>query len=216
MSKIKITTIILGSLLGVVILVSCVNILQNGFGPKNIAPEKIIGKALAETTADDVLKLSKSDFVQLFYSLPAPSLDELKGEYRAANLPAGVMAASVQFYTDHFFGPGHWTGKAFRPVKEGSGEGYNIFTSGEKNAPVVKRTRKIDTHVGKSAFDEKDSYHLVYRKYNSFPVDSMCDELRRLNDKLYVGLGYMDAGGGSINPSPFIVYGSPQPFKGAD
>jgi len=216
MQKTKKVLIGSGIALVLVLLVSGINVFQNGFGSKNLSPEKILNKPLNEITREDVLNLSKSDFVQLFYSLPAPAVDDLKGEYKAANLPAGIMAASVQFYTDHFFGPGKWTGKAFRSINGKKGEGYNIFSEKKDGTLVRNRTRKIDTHVGPSAFDEKDSYHLIYGKYNTFPVDSMCDELRRLNENLYVGLGYMAAGGGSINPSPFIVYGEPGPWVGAN
>jgi len=212
MKKYKKLLTTLGVTLVLVFLVSGINVMQNGFGSENLDPEKILNKALIDVTREDVLKLSKSDFVQLFYALPAPAIDELNGEYKAVNLPAGIMAASVQFYTDHFFGPGKWTGKAFRSIDGKKGEGYNIFSKKKDGTLVRNRTRKIDTHVGPSVFDENNSYHLIYGKYNSFPVDSMCDELRRVNKNIYVGLGYMAAGGGSINPSPFIVYGEPGPW----
>lgn len=197
-------------------LVTCINILQNGFGPEKGSPEDIVKKSLEQVTHEDILELSKKEFVQLYYRLRAPAISDLQGEYRAMNLPAGIMAGAVEFYTSHFFGPGKWVGKAFRPIAEKQGEGYNIFFDDEqKEGKKRMRTRKIDTRIKKSAYDEHDSLHLVYEKYNSFPVDSMCDELRQVNQHLYIGLGHMAIGGGDINPSPFIVFGEPAPWVGA-
>ncbi len=196
-------------------LVTCVNILQNGFGPEKGSAGDILQKSLEKATHEDILKLSKKEFVQLFYRLRAPAIRDLQGEYRAMNLPSGIMAGAVEFYTSHFFGPGKWVGKAFRPVGDKGGEGYNIFLAEENGAEKRSRTRKIDTRIKKSAYDEKDSLHLIYEKYNSFPVDSMCDELRRVNKNLYIGLGHMAIGGGDINPSPFIVFGTPESWVGA-
>ena len=192
-----------------------INILQNSFGYKGESAEAIMGKKMAEVTVEDIKKLSKSRFLQLYYSLPAPEINDLNGEYLAANLPSGIMAAGVDFYTDHFFGPGKWTGKAFRPVDAKKGTGYNIFSSTGDDGKIIKtRTRRIDTYVGKSAYDERDSYHLDYSPYNSFPVDSMHDELRKVNDHLFIGVGHMAAGGGSINPSPFMIFGEPASWVG--
>jgi hypothetical protein len=42
----------------------------------------------------------------------------------------------------------------------------------------------------------------------------MRDELRKINPTLFIGMGYMPIGGGSINPGPFVVYGNPSPWLG--
>ena len=69
------------------------------------------------------------------------------------------------------------------------------------------------TKLGK---DGKFSFKIDYRMFNSGSVKSMRDELRRINENLYIGAGYMGLGGGSINPAPFALIGPPTPFKGAD
>jgi len=56
----------------------------------------------------------------------------------------------------------------------------------------------------------------VYRAYNGGLVHSMHDEIRKINDTLYMGMGYMAAGGGSINPAPFILYEKPSAWVGPD
>ncbi|MCU0820982.1 MAG: hypothetical protein MUC95_00725, partial [Spirochaetes bacterium] len=37
-----------------------------------------------------------------------------------------------------------------------------------------------------------------------------------INDRLYIGLGYLTWNGGIYNPSPFVLYGDPAPWVGPD
>ena len=155
--------------------------------------------------------------MQLFYAAPAPDFSSLKGEYRAETLPVGIMAFAADFFTHHFFGPGHWEGKAFFPLAQNKGWGYNLFSVSDKNGKLyMARERKMDTFIGRSEIDDKDSFHLLYKAYNGGMVNSMHDEIRKINDTLYICMGYMAAGGGSINPAPFILYGKPSDWVGPD
>ncbi|MCK7466717.1 MAG: hypothetical protein MZU91_00265 [Desulfosudis oleivorans] len=54
--------------------------------------------------------------MQLFHAAPAPDFASMNGEYRAELLALGVLAPGAAYYTHHFFGPGHWDGKAFFPL----------------------------------------------------------------------------------------------------
>jgi hypothetical protein len=44
----------------------------------------------------------------------------------------------------------------------------------------------------------------------------MRDEIRMINDNLYIGMGHMALGGGSINPAPFLLIGPPAKWIGLD
>jgi hypothetical protein len=148
--------------------------------------------------------------MQLFYAAPAPEFSSMNGQYRAKILSVGVMAFATDFFTHHFFGPGRWEGKAFFPFETARGWGYNLFAvTGDGEEPAISRTRRMDTYVGKSNIDDRDSFHLNYSPHNSGLVGSMHDEIRKINDQLFLGMGYMAAGGGSINPAPFVLYGKP-------
>jgi len=178
---------------------------------------RALGVPAHKATINDIRKLSKAEVFQLFYASPAPALADLKGEYKAFTLPVGIMASSADFYTHHFFGPGRWEGKAFTTLEKDKAWGYNIFSKKDKDGKVVlSRTRKMNTYIGASTIDDKLSYHLDYSPYNSGTVHSMHDELRRINDNLYIGMGHMALGGGSINPAPFVVVGPPEKWVGAD
>lgn len=200
----------------ILLAVNIINILQNGGGPKGRSMTDILGKKPEEARLEDITRLSKAEFKQLFHAAHCPALTDFNGEYQAMNHPSGIMAFGVNVYTEHFFGPGKWIGKAFSPVQPDRGTGYNIFMKTDKNGRVlITRTRKISTFIARSAYDGRDSFHLDYSPHNSFLVHSMRDELRKVNEGLSIGFGSMAAGGGTINPSPFIVYGPPRPWVGA-
>jgi hypothetical protein len=197
------------------VAISGINILQKGGGYKGETIRDILGKDPEQATSQDCLRLTKARFMQLFYAAACPELDELKGEYIALNHPGGILAPGVQIYTDNFFGPGKWVGKAFMPLAPGKGHGYNIFQrTGGDGKPVFTRGRRINTSIGKSEYDGMNSYKLNYAEYNGGLVHSMRDELRRINANLYVGLGCMASGGGAINPSLFIVQGPAKEWIG--
>jgi len=113
----------------------------------------------------------------------------------------------------------HWQGKAFMPQSENSGHGYNIFTQKKSNGnESTLRTRKMKTWVGPTTIgkNNNDSFHLDYSPFNSGVVHSMHDEIRQVNQDLYICAGYMALGGGPINPGPFVLIGPPSPWVGAD
>ena len=213
MKALKNILIVVVVLVFVSVVVTGINIFQKGGQYDGRSMEKILGVPPERATIDDIKKLSKAEVFQLFYAASEPSFQELKGEYIAATIDVGIMATSAGYYTHHFFGPGHWEGKAFYPFEKNKGYGYNIFKdAGGK----IYRTRKMDTEIGPSDQDGKSAFKLNYGAYNSGTVRSMRDELRKINDNLFLGLGSMALGGGSINPAPFVVMGPAKEWVGVD
>ncbi len=194
-----------------------INIFQKG-GPYDGRPmEEILGRPPSQAVLRDIEQLEKPEVMQLFFAARVPELSNMKGEYKAVTLGVGVLAPAVDFYTHHLFGPGHWEGKAFCPTGENRGRGYNLFSVKDENKdPVKARARRIVTFVGPSNIDGKTSFHLEYRTHNRGLVKTMQDEIRRINDRLFIGMGHMAVGGGAMNPAPFVLYGKPAPWVGAD
>lgn len=217
MKKFKILIIFLGIITLLNGVLMGINILQKGIGGyKGESMKTIIGVDPASATIDDLKKLDKSQIFQLFYAAPAPKFTSMKGEYKAETLPLGIMAVSADFFTHNFFGPGHWEGKAFFPFEKVKGWGYNLFKVSKEKKDSIVRTRKMNTYVGKSTIDDRNSFHLDYSPYNGGLVHSMHDEIRKVNDRLFICMGHMAAGGGSINPAPFVLLGEPSPWVGPD
>ena len=217
MKALKIILVVIAALVVVQLALTGINILQKGGAYKGQTMEQILGVVPAKATVNDIEKLDKAALFQLFYAAPAPKYGEMKGEYSGQTIPLGVLALSADVYTHNFFGPGRWLGKSVFPFEKDKGWGYNMFSCKGKDGKVqVFRTRKMNTYIGKSPIDGKDSFHLDYSPYNSGTVHSMHDELRKINDNIFLGMGYMLLGGGSINPAPFLISGPVAKWVGVD
>ena len=199
------------------VLLAAINVMQNGFGGwDGSSMDEILGVPAENATPEDLQKLSKSEVMQLFYAADTPEFTGTKGEYRAKMLSIGILSFIGDYYAHHLMGPGHWEAKAFFPFEKDKGWGYNLFTVKKDGDSGIVRTMKMDTSVGKSRFDEKDSFHLIYKAYNKGRNNSMRDEIRKINDKLYIGLGYVSWNLGKLNPSSFLLYGDPDQWIGPD
>jgi hypothetical protein len=214
MKKILIVAIIV--ILSMIVLTT-IHILQNGScKPDGRTIEKIFGMPADQASYEQIEKLSKSDIMQLFYAATAPKFTEMKGEYRAKLVSTGILFPVANFYAHHLMGPGHWEAKAFFPFESDKGWGYNLFTINQRGKTEIVRTMKMDTYVGKSRFDDKDSFHLVYKAYNTGLNHTMRDEVRKINDRLYIGMGCLAWNMGTLNPVPFLLYGPPDSWVGPD
>ena len=198
-------------------LLTVMNVMQNGFGGwDGRSMDDILGVPAEKASPEDVGELSKSDLMQLFHAADAPAFTKVRGEYKARLVSVGILSFVNDYYAHHLMGPGHWEAKAFFPFEEDKGWGYNLFTVGKDADSRIVRTMKMDTSAGRSRFDEKDSFHLVYKAYNKGRNNSMRDEVRRINDRLFIGLGYVSWSLGKWNPSFFLLYGEADPWVGPD
>lgn len=159
------------------------------------------------TTANELLRLSYADACGLFRSLPAPTVAEMRGEYRAELLDQGRPAYLwLALWVVHL--KGLWIAKAFTPESADGGHGYNVFVIGGR---VVRGTR-MRTHVGPSRYDGQPSYHLDYSAYKGGLLGTMRDEIRKVADGLYLGMGAVGYTRWMRRPSPFILEGPVAPF----
>lgn len=131
-------------------------------------------------------RMSVAELLQLFGALPAPALAELNGEYRARLLRQPTLLARLggRLAVSNPLAP--WRCKAFRPVSEQEGRGYNTF---ECFGRILQRF-PMQTLIAPSRFDGKPAYQLVYRRYHSLcGVIHMVDEVRHLAPGRYLGIG---------------------------
>ena len=175
--------------------------------------EQILGRPATGLTLHEVLQLDHRRVLQLFHAASCPGMAELDGEYRAVSHPAGPWAVPARLFLEHWFGPGRWVGKAFQPRSATSGFGYNLFADAG-TATSFRRGRKLETGLAPSAFDGRDSFHLDYKGDNRGAFTLMHDELRKVNDDLYLGLGYLRLPAGRHFSSAFVIYGPPMPWVG--
>ena len=142
---------------------------------------------------DDLLELDSEELAELYRNASTPTIAELDGDYRGRMLavpPAGraLQALSRQWAgSDYFF---VWQGKSFQPLADEVGRGVNRL--------LVDRLHRYPflTRVKPSAFGEFDAVELDYDlPENPFFIRAIRDEIRRLDDGLYLGQAYVRLGG---------------------
>lgn len=204
---ISIIFISLAAIFGLLAILILIHILQTGIsGWKGKSVEKIIGKPVISIELDDIKNLSKAKLTQLFYAANPPELDTLNGEYSGSLAHVGAAFFMGSFFTYFIYGNmDRWVGKGFEKSKGKKGRGYNLFES-RKDSKLIIRKRKIATYIAKSSLDKKNSCFLDYSPYNSGLVHIFRDELRRINNTLFIGVGYLTFPGGSKVNFPFFLY----------
>lgn len=152
---------------------------------------------------EKLLALTQAEGIALWRTLPAVPMAEMNGHYMGLGPDAKDVAYQkgyAKFMFDETSPRGYWLGKAFRPLTETTGEGYNRwrFTGGK-----VDRNLRMATRMGPSLIDGKPSYILDYSAFN--PRSTLVDELRKLDDFVYLGAATTDAGNGKRNPPDFFI-----------
>lgn len=141
-------------------------------------------------TNEKLASLGTNKLKDLFMSLPAPTIDEINGEYKAFYIGADngpisnliwEISANWNLYS------GKWYGKSFKPTSEMTGYGFNNM----KKFGMHVRRWPMKTKIGTSVYDKKDVYELDYSYYYSAAgIVSMKDEIRKVQDGLYLGIGH--------------------------
>ena len=175
--------------------------------------DEILSLPVENATIEDLEELSRYDTFQLYYAADTPLFSAVEGEYNAKVIPPYDLS---NIYDPDNLGPGYWVGKAFLPLDVNTGRGYNLFTVEEGGQTTIIRTMQMDTYMDVSRFDDKDSLHLVYSAYNEGLNHSMHDDIRKINDELFLGLGTVSWSLDTLNPMPFAVNGIPDPWVGPD
>ena len=147
-----------------------------------------------------------------FGTLSAPDFSEMKGEYRATLLDQGCpFFGAFNLAVLNNPGNGFWMGKAFTPLGENSGHGYNMFF--RKGKIVRKFCMKTD--LAPSRWDGKKSFRLTYVVYNSLcGWVGMEDEVRKVDEGIYLGIGVY--GPFRHTPLAFLLEGPTAGFARAD
>ncbi len=190
---------------------------------------------------EDLLNLNRKQLMELFFQLEAPSMSEMRGEYRAFLLDSGHIVNMFLARLYLHFTWGNWQHKAFEPLDRAHGHGYNTFIATQSklyenyfaavfmkiaglacslfrlnNPRRMARIMLNKTSIVVSVFDGRPSFQLSYRDYNTFFTNTMTDEVRKVNDNLFLGIGRLTVTFGKFNPMPFVMIGPPDPWVGPD
>mgnify|MGYP000849098343 CR=1 FL=1 len=158
----------------------------------------------------DVLRLNDRELLELFMTLEAPTIEEMNGEYAATLLALPMRPARATASPYGLLYPGHWLTKAFRPVSDQRGRGYNSFRHFGR---IVQRFPML-TLVAPSRYDGRPAYTLVYRAFKSYcGFLHMVDEVRRLDACNYLSIGTLGFSAAARHiHCPFLLTGPIAPY----
>lgn len=165
-------------------------------------------------TVATIRQMAVPDLMALFSRLDAPALTEMNGEFAAQLLKQPTLAATLAGYAAVYnpFLLGVWLCKAFRPVSETQGRGYNTFQLSGRTVQHFP----MQTLIAPSRYDGKPAYTLVYRAFQSRCGDiHMVDEIRRVEAGVYLGIGTWGfTDNQRRTPLPFLLTGPGGPYRG--
>lgn len=145
----------------------------------------------AAQSLEQFLALPGEQYVEAWKTLPAPAFAEMDGEF-SGQFPPNYNELHKQWQAENLFnenGPrGYWLGKAYKPLGQSTGEGYNVWRMPDGR---VERRVRFGTHLGVSRVDGRPALLMTYASFNrAYTVDTdTVDEIRKLADGVFVGIG---------------------------
>lgn len=167
----------------------------------------------ANWSLEQLLAMDKAEVLSRWNDLPAVSLEELQGHF-AGVLPnagdADAQARAFDFMYNENSEKGYWLGKAYRKTGPNQGEGYNRwrFPGGK-----VVRDMRFTAEIGTSLLDGKPPLLMYYGAYNA-ARPTFVDEIRKLDDYVYLGVGSILDEAGKRNPGHFALVGPTDDWVG--
>ncbi len=138
-------------------------------------------------TLERVLAMGRTEIVELWKQCPAATLEEMNGHYVGFIPNTGDPFAKK--LTDNFMynensERGYWLGKAYKRTSATKGEGYNRW---RRPGGKFAHGQRFATEEGASLVDGKPALMMYYQAYN--PGMALTDEIRKLADNIYLGIG---------------------------
>ena len=187
-----------------------------------VARHEVAQPTSREPSAVDLRMMSNTQVLDLYRRLQAPAFEEMHGEFAASMLDQGSRFQNLRSrFVVNF--QGLWLCKAFEPLGENSGHGYNSF----RGPHGVFYASRMRTRVGPSKLpgDDGDAFHLEYAELNDFRrggiagalLHTMFDEIRKVGPGLYLGIGRVGhTKRARARLHPFTLEGPVAPFAAAE
>jgi hypothetical protein len=142
-------------------------------------------------TVAELRALPQSELMKLFLRLDSPSMTEMNGEFRGHVLDQGafrlIKESLLYFAVRAPFVNGRWQGKGFTATSDDAGHGYNRYLKHGRESCILP----MKTKIAKSVLDGRACFELDYTAYDSHAgLVNMIDEVRKVNDELYLGIGF--------------------------
>ncbi len=173
-------------------------------------------------TRENVMELSREEIFELWKRCPAAKMTELVGEFDGLIPNAGDeerKKLTDEFMYNENSRTGYWLGKAFWPLSKTKGDGYNRY---RRTGGKIEYYMRFATEMGTSLIDGKPSLLMHYGAYRlrwipAGQENTLIDEIRKLADGIYLGMGTVKMPDGSRSePGHFVLVGPVGEYRRAD
>jgi hypothetical protein len=190
---------------------------------ENTRRKRMTITATKKWTRENIMDLGLEEIIDLWKQCPAAEVTEMIGEFDGrvpvARDPEAQKKLDKSVLFDEEGVHGYWLGKAFWPLSKTTGDGYNrVRRPGGK----IENYLRFATEMGTSLIDGKPSLMMYYGAYHNrlTPEDrenDLVDEIRKLADGIYLGLGTRKKSDGSrTGPGHFVLFGPVGEYRRAD
>ncbi len=168
-----------------------------------------------ERSVPDLTDYTPEELMELYKTLEAPSIEEMDGEYHTTKLGYHGIRDYIEwrFGCDNPLLGGDWVGKAWHPISDTQGRGYNLFRNvGGK----LQQLYPMITMIAPSRYDGKPSYSLFYNTFTSgCSLVNMVDEMRKVGPNTYLLIGtYGVSKNDKMRPHFWLVEGPYRTYRG--
>ena len=172
-------------------------------------------------TEEKIMALTSKEVLELWKQAPAVEMAELCGEYNGLIPNAGDEKAqkgtAAVMYNENS-ATGYWLGKAFSPLSHSKGDGYNRY---RRPDGTIHRFMRFGTEMGTSLIDGKPALMMYYGAYQLKILqgreNTLVDEIRKLADGVYLGVGTAKLPDGKRSqPGHFVLMGPVSQWVGVD
>jgi hypothetical protein len=173
-------------------------------------------------TRENIMELTREEVFELWKQCPAAQMTELVGEFDGLIPNAGDeerQRGTAEVMYNENSRTGYWLGKAFWPLSKTKGDGYNRYRHAGGRIEYYMR---FGTEMGTSLIDGKPSLMMYYGAYHlrllpAGQENTLTDEIRKLADGIYLGMGTVKLPNGSRSePGHFILVGPVGEYRRAD
>ena len=173
-------------------------------------------------TRENIMELNREQIFELWKQCPAAEMTELVGEFDGLIPNAGDeerQRRTAEIMYNENSPQGYWLGKAYWPLSKTKGDGYNRY---RRPGGRIECYMRFATEMGMSLIDGKPSLMMYYGAYHLrlLPEDmenTLTDEIRKLADGIYLGMGTVRMPDGSRSePGHFVLVGPVGEYRRAD
>jgi len=172
-------------------------------------------------TEEKIMSLTREEVLELWGQAPAVEMAELCGEYNGLIPNAGdekAQKATAGVMYNEKSATGYWLGKAYSPLSHTKGDGYNRY---RRPDGTIHRFMRFGTEMGTSLIDGKPALMMYYGAYQLKLLqgreNTLVDEIRKLTDGVYLGVGTSALPDGKRSqPGHFVLVGPVGQWIGVD